>query len=601
MGTVGSFLDPASARDMGRRAWISWRALTGALIVAALAFVVTGVTVYRDRVRTLDDGRMAGARLVHVLEEQAARAFQGVDLTLIGVADAIAVAPRLGVHDPAFQDALTRKLEHLPFVRALFVIGADGFITQDTDHPKTPRVTLADRGYFRFHQDDPAAGLYIGPPLISRSAGVWFISMSRGITGRDGRFAGIVVAAVEPRYFQHFYQKLNLGDGDSIALFKRDGTLLFQSPYSEDVIGRSFADFELVRRRLAESHEGSLRVVSGFDGVPRIISYRAVEGLPLVVGVGLAEGPLLAGWRRGALAAFTGMSAVMALGATVYVLLARQARQRQELHERLAHARRLEDLGRMTGGIAHDFSNVLNVIATNLETVRKRAVGERLPVSVDAAVRAVKQGTALVSQLLAFARRQELTVRPLDANRLVRSLMPLLSQAAGPLVIVRTDLADDLWPCLTDEAQFNSAILNLVVNARDAMLDGQGVIRIVTRNYPLGRQSSGPGLAPGDYVRVTVTDSGSGMPASVLRRATEPLFTTKGEGMGTGLGLSQVYGFARQVGGDLLIESTVGVGTSVHLFFRGAPASALDAAPPDAELRDARSRRSPDELRAGSL
>lgn len=585
---------------MARRGWISWRALTGALIVAALAFVVTGVAVYGERVRTLEEGRTVAARLVHVLEEQTARTFQGVDLTLIGVADSIAAAPQLAPHDPAFADALRLKLERLPFVRALFVIGADGFITQDTDHPKTPRVTLVDRGYFRLHQDDPAAGLYIGPPLISRSTGVWFISMSRRITGRDGGFAGIAVAAVEPRYFERFYQKLNLGDSDSIALFKRDGTLLFRSPYSEGVIGRSFADFELVRRRLAESHEGSFRVVSPFDGVPRIISYRAVESLPLVVSVGLAEGPLLAGWRRGALAAFTGTAVVMALGATVYVLLARQARQRRKLLERLAHARRLEDLGRMTGGLAHDFSNVLNVVATNLETVRKRAVSERLPVPVDAAMRAVKQGTQLVSQLLAFARRQELTVRPLDANRLVRSLMPVLSQAAGPVVIIRTDLADGVWACLTDEAQFNSAILNLVVNARDAMLDGQGVIRIATRNYPLGRQSSGPSLAPGDYVRVTVTDSGSGMPASVLRRATEPLYTTKGAGMGTGLGLSQVYGFAKQVGGDLLIESTVGVGTSVHLVFRRAPASALDAGLPDAELRDARSRRSPDELRAGS-
>ncbi len=417
--------------------------------------------------------------------------------------------------------------------------------------------------------------------------------MSRRIAGPGGRFAGIAFAAVEPRYFERFYKTLNLDEGDVVALFRRDGALLFRSPHNEDALAKPFGDLETIR---GPSRAGSHRAVSRVDGVPRLVSYRAVENMPLVVAVGLAEGPRLAAWRGFALAAFTALAIVMALAATVYRLLVRQARQRHELQERLAHARGLEDLGRMTGGIAHDFNNVLNVIATNLESIRRRADAERLPVAVDPALRAVNQGTKLVSQLLAFARRQELTVHPLNANRLVAALMPVLSQAAGPFVSVRTDLADDLWLSLTDEAQFNSALLNLVVNARDAMPGGRGVIRITTGNHPLPRASTNPGLAPGDYVRVTVTDNGRGMPASVLRRATEPLYTTKGEGMGTGLGLSQVYGFTRQVGGDLSIESTVGVGTSVHLVFRRA----LEIGLLDGELRGARSRRSPDELLSGS-
>jgi two-component system NtrC family sensor kinase len=407
------------------------------------------------------------------------------------------------------------------------------------------------------------------------------------------------VAAVEPRYFERFYRSLNLSPGDVIALFSRDGTLLFRSPPSEGVIGKSFAGMQAVRRSLAGDRVGSFRATSLLDGVPRIFAYRAVDGFPMVVALGRAEGPLLAGWRRLAIATFSGTALALVLGISMYVLLARHARQRRAFEERLAHARGLEALGRMTGGIAHDFNNLLNVIAANLETVRRRAASEHLPVSVDAATRAVTQGSKLVAQLLAFARRQELTVHPADANRRVGALMPLLSQAVGPFVIIRTDLADDLWPCLTDEAQFNAAILNLVVNARDAMPEGHGVIRITTRNAPLERAASGPTLAPGDYVRVTVTDNGAGMPPSVLRRATEPLYTTKGEGTGTGLGLSQAYGFARQVGGDLLIDSAVGVGTSVHLLFRRAPTTAPGEAPP-AEPTDARSRRSPDELPAGS-
>jgi signal transduction histidine kinase len=178
--------------------------------------------------------------------------------------------------------------------------------------------------------------------------------------------------------------------------------------------------------------------------------------------------------------------------------------------------------------------------------------------------------------------------------------MPVLAQAAGPHAVIRTDLSENLWPCVADEAQLGSAILNLILNARDAMAEDGGVIRITTRNTSLDRPASTAVLEPGDYVRVTLTDTGTGMPPSVLRRATEPLYTTKDGGMGTGLGLSQAYGFARQAGGDLRIESTVGVGTSVHLLFRRAPAGAADAGPAHDRLRGGRSRRSPAGLRAGS-
>jgi signal transduction histidine kinase len=576
------------------------RALIGTLCATAVVVAGVALYVYLERVRTLEEGRAAAGRLAHVLEEQAARAFHGVDLTLLGIGDAMAVAPRLEANNPAFEDALRRRLAHLPFVRGLFVVGADGFVVQETNQPRSPRISLADRAYFRVHVEAPEAGLYISAPLMSRVVGRWFISASRRIDGPGGRLAGVAVAAVEPAYFEHLYDTLHLGEGDAIALLKTDGTLLFRSPYPEGAIGKSFADREVIRRSVQDRSGGTFRARSSIDGVRRIVSYRVVEGLPLVVAVGLAERPLLAGWRRLAVTALTGTVVAVALAATVSLLLMRQVRQRRELQERLAHARGLEDLGRMTGGIAHDFNNVLNVIATNLETIRRRAATERLPVSVDPAMRAVEQGTKLVSQLLAFARRQELTVRPLDTNRVVQALMPMLTQATGPRVVIRTDLADGVWACLADEAQLNSALLNLVVNARDAMPDGQGVIRITTRNYTLDRQPSAPDLSAGDYVRVTVTDNGTGMPASIVRRATEPLFTTKGEGMGAGLGLSQVYGFARQVGGDLVIESTVGVGTSVHLVLRRAPGTTGTGGPEDDRLRDERSRRSPGGLRAGS-
>ena len=591
---------PEPRRAPASGLWPSRRVLLGALAAVALVLACLAAYVHAMHVSTLAEKSAVAARLAHVLEAQTAGMLEAVDMVLLGIADVAAVAPPPRDHSGAFEEALRRRLTYLPFARGLFVVGPDGFIAQGSDRGTISRVSVADRGYFRVHRDDPAAGLHIEPPLVGRSTGLPFIAVSRRITRQDGRFAGVAVAAVDPRSFERFYKDLQLGERDTIALYKRDGTLLFRWPYSNDLTGKSFPTLGFVRPGLPEHGGGTFRVVSVPDGVPRIVGYRAVDHRPVVVVVGLDEHPLLASWRRFAITAFSGTTVVLSLAATVGLLLVRQARQRRELRERLAHAHGLEDLGRMTGGIAHDFNNVLNVVATNLEAVRRRAASERLPVSVDPAIRAVDQGTRLVSQLLAFARRQELTVRPLDANRRVLALMPVLGQAAGPDAVIRTDLNEDLWPCLADEAQLASAILNLIINARDAMPEGRGVIQIRTRNAPRERRPSTAALAPDDYVRVTVTDNGIGMPPSVLRRATEPLYTTKGGNMGTGLGLSQAYGFARQVGGDLLIESTVGVGTSVHLLFRRAPAGAADTGPVDDRLRGGRSRRSPDGPPAGS-
>jgi hypothetical protein len=163
-------------------------------------------------------GEEDARNLVHVLAEQTERTFQAVDLTLLGVRDALAAAPGMPDNDVRFRDALKERLAALPYVRALYVIGPDGFITHDTDYPSTPRVSLADRPYFKAHQENPAVGLHVERPLRSRSVGVWFVSFSRRINRPDGSFGGTVVAAVEPRYFEHFYSGLSVGQDGFIAL-----------------------------------------------------------------------------------------------------------------------------------------------------------------------------------------------------------------------------------------------------------------------------------------------------------------------------------------------------------------------------------------------
>ncbi|MBP2314410.1 PAS domain-containing protein [Azospirillum soli] len=285
--------------------------------------------MWLDRARTLQAGERSAYALARVLEEQTARGLQAVDLTLTGIIDALALTPGLGDHAPVFEDKLRERLKSLPQVRALFVIGPDGFITQDTDHPNTPRVTLADRDYFIAHTADPSPMLRISQPLISRSVGAWFISVSRRITRPDGSFGGIAVAAVEPRYFERFYRELTMGERDRIALFRRDGTLLVGTPYDDKAIGKDFSMMELFRTQLPRAADGTYHILSMFDQTPRTISYRSVPGFPLVVAVALAEDDLLAGWRRNA----TTIAVAAGLVASLIVLLLILRVRRRAEHE----------------------------------------------------------------------------------------------------------------------------------------------------------------------------------------------------------------------------------------------------------------------------
>ena len=235
------------------------------------------------------------------------------------------------------------------------------------------------------------------------------------------------------------------------------------------------------------------------------------------------------------------------------------------VHHRI-QAQKLEALGRMTGGVAHDFNNLMAVVASGLRLIRGRIDNEEVRRIADTASAAVERGTRLTQQMLAFARQQELTVVRADLNEQIAGMEDLLRNAAGPAVDMVIDVGSDVPSCLTDQTQFDTALLNLVVNARDAMPSG-GTIRIATWRCANDDARRMPNLKPGPYACVTVADTGQGMTPDVLKRALEPFFTTKG------LGLSQVYGFVRQSGGDVRIESEVGVGTTIDLFFPGLESS----------------------------
>jgi signal transduction histidine kinase/CheY-like chemotaxis protein len=254
----------------------------------------------------------------------------------------------------------------------------------------------------------------------------------------------------------------------------------------------------------------------------------------------------------------------------------------EEAHEALRQSQKMEAIGHLTGGVAHDFNNLLVPILGNLDLLRRVATtDDRQRRLIDGALQSAERAKTLVQRLLAFARRQPLQVAAVDIGKLIDDMVTIITRTTGPQIAVRVDVAPGLPPASADANQIEMAILNLSVNARDAMPDG-GILTIaadtaaVTAPSPLG-------LAPGDYIRLSVIDSGIGMDPDTARRAVEPFFSTKGIGKGTGLGLSMVHGLASQLNGTLEIDSTPGTGTRVRLWLPHSTEAVGDAGPDETE------------------
>jgi PAS domain S-box-containing protein len=279
-------------------------------------------------------------------------------------------------------------------------------------------------------------------------------------------------------------------------------------------------------------------------------------------------------------------------GATAFV---RDIRQRKEAEAReqqrqagldqarqlLARAQKLEAVGKLTGGVAHDFNNILHIISANVQLILRadnRSGNDGNRKRLLSILDAVERGARLAGQLLAFARRQPLHPQEVHVDALLERMDSLVQRAAGDHIVLEKRIPPGLWPTLVDPNQLENVLLNLVINARDAM-DGSGQIVLALENVQVEQDAV---LAPGDYVTVAIADNGHGMPQEVMERAFEPFFTTKPEGKGTGLGLSMAHGFARQSGGDIRLASEPGQGTTVTIYLprhaASAPAPALQQA-----------------------
>jgi signal transduction histidine kinase/CheY-like chemotaxis protein len=247
-----------------------------------------------------------------------------------------------------------------------------------------------------------------------------------------------------------------------------------------------------------------------------------------------------------------------------------EAAERRGAEATIRQMQKMESIGQLTGGIAHDFNNMLAIVTGSLDMAKRRLKGTEDPkiaVSLDAAAEGARRAAVLTQRLLAFSRQQPLEPRALDANRLVSGMSELLRRTIGETIAVETVLGGGLWPCFADAAQLENALINLAVNARDAMPEG-GRLTIETANAHLDELYAGANadVKPGQYVMLGVTDTGTGMAPEVIERAFDPFYTTKGPGHGTGLGLSQVFGYVKQSGGHVKIYSEPGQGTTIKLY-----------------------------------
>jgi PAS domain S-box-containing protein len=269
-----------------------------------------------------------------------------------------------------------------------------------------------------------------------------------------------------------------------------------------------------------------------------------------------------------------------------------EMKRREDSHAQLVRTQRMEAFGQLTGGVAHDFNNLLTVIAGNLELLEMRLDDERGRILARRAIDAAEMGARLTGRLLTFARRRKFAAQLLNLNDQVIGTAELLERTLGAHIALATSLERTPWTVLADPSEIENAILNLAINARDAM-PGGGKLFIETTNLELteDRKSTGLDLPPGQYVRLSVSDTGSGMPPEVLKRALEPFFTTKETGRGTGLGLSTIYGFVTDAKGTVTIYSEPGQGTTVNIYLPRALAAGA--------IPDSKTSKSPTPISAG--
>jgi PAS domain S-box-containing protein len=798
---------------MSRLTTPAWMIVGLSLLSILLLGAFLAVSVLRSHDEALADAEQRGRSQALALERHVARTIDSIDGAIQLIVEAMA---RTDATAPDFHARLHRMASDHPQIGRIAIVDAEGRLVQSSFDPPAQPVNYSDREFFAIHRDHAEVGLFISRPTPGRAVSTWTIPISRRITDADGKFAGVVVVALDPEYFKGFLEAVDLGPNSVLTILRDDGTIIARAPHGDEWIGKSASSWPIFFKAYPRSSAASYRGKLLDDGMKRVVSYRQIENFPLIAAVGIATADALAGWyqflretavlwiaaallvaifaavalvafRRRALVEGTfrdllesapdgmviidpqdrihlvnaqaeklfGYAREELLGQPFQMLIAerfwerhstyvaayrRNPRTRQmgsgldlrarrkdgsefpvevslsplqtngsvlissairdvtvrarieaELREtnqrlgalihatplalieldrnalvqswnpaaqkmfgwradevmgkplpavlekhrnemlaslepqtggsqireieiqaarkdssiidiavwsaplfdphgfgsgwigiiaditqkkqaddQLRQSQRLQAIGQLTGGVAHEFNNLLQVIVGNLEALADSTRGPRDSEALELIMRAARRGADLTQQLLAVSRKQPLQPKLFNPCDEIRRFEKLLHATIGANYKIVVDAASDVSRVSADQTQLSNAILNLVLNARDAMPEG-GDITVRLRNADLDRTDAKRlDVVPGRYVSIEIIDDGVGMEPAVADRAIEPFFTTKDVGKGTGLGLSMAHGFVRQSGGGLDIITERGKGTTVRLLLPAA-------------------------------
>jgi signal transduction histidine kinase/CheY-like chemotaxis protein len=561
--------------------------LAAAIILPILIFAAIAWIAYQQHFK---DARGRLETMLGVVYEHALKVFETFELAarytdelFEDVSDEQIIASEADYH--ARLKALT---DNLPQLRDVLVIDRNGRpLVSGTIFPMPHQADLSGRDFFEHHRRNASSGIQISGVIQSRVADrrVIVISRRRTAPGGGNEFRGTMTTAIAPEYFAEYYATLPFRASNFAALVREDGIILARYPAPAGRPDQLPPQTPIFGQLKTSPQSGFLTAVSPFDSLERMIAYRKLPRHGVYVVAGAETRSIVGEWMWAMLSHLVfGIPATITIVLLAWVALRHvrreslaYARLNQEVAQReltenaLRQSQKMEAIGRLTGGIAHDFNNLLTAILGNVDLAALRLgdADERVRRNLASAREASQRAVTLVNRLLAYSRQHPLETSVVDINRVVQGMSELIRRTIGETISVEVALAAGLWKTVVDANQLESAILNLAVNAKDAMADG-GRLTVETANTYLDESyvsAHGDGIATGQYVMLAVSDTGSGMSRHVIEQAFEPFFTTKPSGVGTGLGLSMVYGYVKQSGGHIKIYSELGEGTTVKIYF----------------------------------
>ena len=554
-----------------------WLAMGAALLIPVALFAAASWINYRHT------EALAAERLEWSLDmeqEEAQQSFALIEHTLnnaLNLVDGL-TPEQIRDEQPRLFPRLDRLADALPLVESIWILDPQGRVLAKTSN-EPPKAGGFDEKDFLSAHPIGDGGVYYGDPYLEGRQRFFTVSQA---SVRNGAVESIVTVSVPSGSFFRFYATMANSPGAQYGLVHENGYILARYPFLAPDAPDKLAPDTGFRRFVERDLDGGFyTAVSAVDGVERRYAVRRLAGTPLYVQSGIATSAIRSEWIADmAPHLIFGIPATLLLFATLFVVLRRTERLYAEMDQRilaeesLRQAQKMESIGQLTGGVAHDFNNLLTIILGNLEMAKRQAADwpersgrAKLMKRIESAVQGATRAASLTKRLLAFSRQQTLNPTVIDVNRLLTGLADFLQRAIGEEVSLEIVGSAGVWLVEVDQTELEAAILNLAVNARDAMPEG-GKLTIEASNCYLDeaycRRNSE--VSSGQCVQISVSDTGAGMSREIIERAFDPFFTTKRAGQGTGLGLSQVYGFVKQSGGHVKIYSEVGEGTSINIY-----------------------------------